>query len=428
MLALVLLVGALTGSGAARAERCSCVGVGVACESIWWTDAAFVGRVLSIVKPDPNSNMRTIRVDVTEAFKGVSPGEINVFTGSGGGDCGVEFIVGGTYLVFGHLGQDGKLGTSICSRTRLVAEAAEDLEFFRGVYQTPRELGSVRGTAMRYSTDQEARRKDPLSGPRVDGLRITLQGYARTWEATTGASGSYEFRVPPGEYRMFTHARDGLYAYPEDGVAVKVSDGRACVNQNVYLQADGRIAGRVVDHSDQPIPWLGLELIGEGLYDERLQVNHWATTNDQGEFEFRPVRPGRHRIAVAYQDRPDAPYPVVWLTAESGIELAAEQRRDMGAIRLPSGTTTVVITGEVVDAGGKPLAGATVRHWDGHHSGIGGKSDARGQVQFSVLAGRKYTLSWSWSSGVGPSALHLHGESEPFEAQPGLKPVRIPAK
>ena len=49
-----------------------------------------------------------------------------VDTGSGGGDCGFNFAVGSTYLVFAHRQPTkGRLSTGICSRTSLASWAGE---------------------------------------------------------------------------------------------------------------------------------------------------------------------------------------------------------------------------------------------------------------------------------------------------------------
>jgi hypothetical protein len=48
-----------------------------------------------------------------------------VYTGWGGGDCGYEFQVGSSYLVYA--GGQTDLGTSICSRTADLGHAQADL-------------------------------------------------------------------------------------------------------------------------------------------------------------------------------------------------------------------------------------------------------------------------------------------------------------
>jgi len=68
---------------------------------------------------------------VSESWKGVSSRRITIVTGRGGGDCGVEFKDGVEYVVYAYPpGHDG-CQTNICTRTREVAYAGDDLAFLR---------------------------------------------------------------------------------------------------------------------------------------------------------------------------------------------------------------------------------------------------------------------------------------------------------
>src|SRR5690606_30929204 len=48
-------------------------------------------------------------------------------TSSSSAACGRRFVVGRRYLVYAYRGDEGDLGDTMCSRTRLVATADEDL-------------------------------------------------------------------------------------------------------------------------------------------------------------------------------------------------------------------------------------------------------------------------------------------------------------
>ena len=66
--------------------------------------------------------MRVIR-----SWKGSFGGRVEIYTSYGGGDCGYPFVVGNEYLVYAYRAPSGRLVTSICGRTRPIAEAREDL-------------------------------------------------------------------------------------------------------------------------------------------------------------------------------------------------------------------------------------------------------------------------------------------------------------
>jgi hypothetical protein len=70
-----------------------------------------------------------VEFDVQRMWRGTSTRRIKVFTGRGGGDCGVPFEVGKQYLVYGGCDADGDCYTSSCGRTRPIEYAAEDLRY-----------------------------------------------------------------------------------------------------------------------------------------------------------------------------------------------------------------------------------------------------------------------------------------------------------
>ena len=64
---------------------------------------------------------------VTTAWKGIAGERVRVIGGLGRGDCGFVFRRDVEYLVYGRASESGDLVASICSRTRPVSDAEEDL-------------------------------------------------------------------------------------------------------------------------------------------------------------------------------------------------------------------------------------------------------------------------------------------------------------
>ena len=64
---------------------------------------------------------------------GLSPDmhELDVLTGSGGGDCGVPFRPGETYLVGASVGSDGLVRVGICGITRRIDAAGVAVQLLR---------------------------------------------------------------------------------------------------------------------------------------------------------------------------------------------------------------------------------------------------------------------------------------------------------
>ena len=151
---------------------CSCLRIGPACEATWLqADAVFVGRVYwTDWRPTKDHGISTVHRIVTvktlEPFVGNVPGWVSVETGSGGGDCGYEFGLGGKYLIYAHREKDGSLTTSICTRTQKVSDAAADLAYLRTIKNLP-DTGRLYGTVNQYTFDPKANlpTEETIAGP-----------------------------------------------------------------------------------------------------------------------------------------------------------------------------------------------------------------------------------------------------------------------
>lgn len=228
-----------------RTEACSCVSGAPICETFWKTPLVFSGTVLEIAtdtKSDPRITLgrsRVVRFHVTQAWRGEATGTIEIHTGMGGGDCGYKFVEGRQYLVFAS-GAPGQYSTGICSRTRRLSEAADDLEYLETALQ-PSAAGRIFGTAT------YARRTGEVSPRPVAGYTVTLTHKGTQRTTTTGNDGRYEFRgVPAGVYAVaLTVPGTG---HESDPKLVKLVDPRGCAAADFYL-TDGRISARPLEPS-----------------------------------------------------------------------------------------------------------------------------------------------------------------------------------
>jgi hypothetical protein len=93
----------------------------------------FAGRVLEVKEHRSlNGSMtKAALFEVNQIWKGGSESQIIIYTGSGGGDCGVRFEEGEEYLVYAYpstmYGDKELLITIICDRTKVMVQAQEDL-------------------------------------------------------------------------------------------------------------------------------------------------------------------------------------------------------------------------------------------------------------------------------------------------------------
>lgn len=110
----------------APARACDCDVPGVK-ESIEQAAAIFSGEVVKLERLKDQSLRATIKV--ASAWKGEVGKSVEVTTAPDGGVCGYDFREGESYLVYARKERDSDdLTTDICTRTRTLREAEEDLK------------------------------------------------------------------------------------------------------------------------------------------------------------------------------------------------------------------------------------------------------------------------------------------------------------
>jgi hypothetical protein len=124
-IAAALVVGLIAGS----AYACSCIAPGPPKESLEKAHAVFSGKVTKIEKV--GDFQIAVTLDVEAAWKGIDKNEVVLYTANDGAACGYGFEKEKTYLIYAYQtkrGEEKQLETNICTRTRLLAEAKEDLK------------------------------------------------------------------------------------------------------------------------------------------------------------------------------------------------------------------------------------------------------------------------------------------------------------
>ncbi|ARU61833.1 hypothetical protein CBW65_12935 [Tumebacillus avium] len=105
---------------------CSCVEPKAPKEALADATAVFAGQVQKIEK---QTKYYKVTLAVNTAWKGVDSAETSVLTAIGGeASCGVEFKQGQEYLIYTNQTQDGQNYASLCSRTKELTRADEDLK------------------------------------------------------------------------------------------------------------------------------------------------------------------------------------------------------------------------------------------------------------------------------------------------------------
>jgi hypothetical protein len=211
------------------AEACSCGGTVPSSVAARQAEVIFVGTVARIDPPEPISRSHqnadgtvtvnveassgTARVlfDVAHVFKGLSSAQIAVTQTTT--SCDFPFKSAEKWLVYGREGIGG-VTADICSRTRLISEADQDLLYLRNA-ETGRLQGIVYGEVLR-------RRGGP-SGQALyalfEALQVKAANATDSFVSTTDRWGPFELVLPPGDYQVWVE-RGGKSVSPRSAVHV----------------------------------------------------------------------------------------------------------------------------------------------------------------------------------------------------------------
>lgn len=409
MRSVVLLLGivivVLLASPAANA--CSCAGNSPPCESFGTASAVFAGTVIGErVNERPKQTdrneveldwtPRAVKFSVEQAFSGVTGTEIEVFTGQGGGDCGVGFRTGQRYLVYAYRYQD-KLTTSICTRTRLFSQAAEDLAFL-GTLSSARPGVTIYGGV----SFEDGKKDEPLS----PDILITIEGESQRKEVRPDAEGRYRVSgLPPGKYKVTIRLPDALTTYRNEE-EITVTD-RGCAAVGWYVTNNGRVSGRVVNPDGEPVAGILVGLVDPGGTPKENHVK-LDRTDAEGNFKFSAVPRGRYLIAVNHtrfpeQGDPTRSYPptfypgVIDKEQAQPITVGAGEKLNDLVVRVPAKQPPSVVKVSVVWSDGSPVAKAYLSIADVTQGEVNitqsVETDAQGQATIDGYVGQKLVIS-----------------------------------
>lgn len=431
--------------GGTAAEACSCALTGPPCQSYFRVDAVFIGTVKTITEleapPDPRPyTHRLVTFTVERALRGVEGISIAVTTGMGGGDCGYGFKTGERYLVYAYKAQDGQLRTGICSRTRPIAEATEDLQFVEGL-RTASAGARVSGTITHWENDL-ADGSSRQYGPVTD-VHVQLRGSAGAREARTDDKGRYEITgILPGNYELqiFPPAKFSSKYLRTD---VNLADTRACAVADFSIRFDGRVSGVVRAASGQPADRVTIQLVASRADPRRPVRQITATSDSAGFYEISEVPPGEYVVGVALQrtmegDHDDV-YPRTFHpgTADAAratvVTVGEGTRVELEPFRLPASLARRQISGVVVWPDGQPVPYASIALWDGEASwrqvANGIETDAEGRFNFTVYEGSSYIARAHYNLPGDPATLRqAHGMTGPVVVSAATAPLRVVLK
>ena len=397
-------------------SACSCGREPPPCEAFSGAQAVFVGKVLDAaeqreVKNDDGAtsvyDVGAIRFEVTESFSGVPGPRVVIYSGTGGGDCGYWFKRGVSYLVYAF-GKADRLSTGICTRTRPVREAEEDLAFLRTLAKRG-SGGVLYGVVNQYTGDMEHgpfETKGPMAG-----IKVTIEGVGARHQLFTDNQGQY--RMPglaQGDYDVRLDLPPNLAAISRGDTVdrfgsysghkkLKVVD-RGCIENNFTVRSNGRVGGRLTEADGKPVKEMKVDLVKIG--DPEKGWSAWTDAN--GKYEFRMVQPGEYFLGINLEWVPDDRYPYPRLYYPGVAEDSTAKTIAVGDGEKLSGLDLILpprleertVVGTVMLMDGRPAVGARVffelRDEPGKSLPKNAAVDADGKFSLSLFTGRAYII------------------------------------
>ncbi|HXG83603.1 MAG TPA: hypothetical protein VNI84_06210 [Pyrinomonadaceae bacterium] len=396
-------------------EACSCMSAGPPCQSFWNTDTVFSGQVVEIkdtpVKPAAKADdkqafvfpTRTVRFAVGEYFRGTAEKSVEIETGMGGGDCGIAFENGQSYLVYAYRNKEtGKLGTGICTRTQVLSKASEDLEYFRGL-KDAKAGGTVYGKVTKYlvrKSDDEYKPNPPLQN-----ILLTFAGNGNQYKATTDDKGEYRLsNLAAGEYSLSIKVPEGMWGFEKEE-KIKVPD-KGCVVTYHALSTKTFLSGKILNEEAAPAAKIMVSLIPLDQINERYQKDtHFDFTDEEGRYTFKSIPDGTYYLGVRIDRSNETtfPYPRTFYPGTTDLKNAVPVTISEGQtienfdFALSKKLTTRTIRGTVTMPDGKPAAKAyicieEVEYSEGSTCGGGVGTDDKGQFIFTAMNGLRYLI------------------------------------
>lgn len=385
---------------------CSCFPEKPICEAFGDAKAIFVGEVIEGNSVESlserlknNSKDLSFTFKVTQNFLGTEENKnIVVHTGFGFGDCGVPFQNGETYLVYAYE-FDGKLKTTICTRTRLAARVDKDFDELASLLS--KSGAKISGTVQQYA--KHSLEKDSIQ-PKPD-LRLQIEqldGQKKKIEVITDKFGKYEITgLSTGKYKIIPMLSNGLMVDDFQMSEFWLND-KGCAVKDFGIKNNSGIEGRVIDSEGKAIDNLAIDLFPQNLKSKPTDLRETTYSWRGGIFNFFNIPPGKYLIAANYTSQPDEmnPYPTTFYKAKGEKSIGTVIVVGIGGkveglvIQLPSRLPMQEISGKVFWKNGKPAKGVFVNLRDSQtkQNISSADTDSEGNFIIKGFTGRKYII------------------------------------
>ena len=416
--------------GASPAAACSCSPFAAMplCQRIDAAKVLFVGTALE-TNEDYSFGIKSgtwYRFSVEEALKGVDPSVKEVIVDpSSGSSCYEEFEVGKRYLVSsdGSLLKDQQVAaisiigssrngdqprptgpvvvTGVCSGSRPVEYAKEDLDFIRQYITAPqpgRIVVSVR------SHDDEFLWHN--SNPPLTGVNVIVTGAGASARALTALDGLFQLSdVAAGKYSVTASLAGYRSNLPTYEIEVPA---HGCGIAHIGMFTSSSVSGTAINADGLPAGGISVEVVyADPQYEQVWIEKNSAKTDAHGQFKIIGLPSGDFHVGVHIDSQPD-PAEGILPTYAPGISdqglaqvihLAPNDEKSV-SIRLGKrvGSRRVFVKVELPD--GRPAAGAML-YAQTEHGTEYGRTDAAGRGEFLLVEGVAYALQARVFTGSG---------------------------
>ena len=302
----------------------------------------FVGTILEVTDLPRNGDFvflssRKARIQVNESFGGLAPDakEVEVLTGSGGGDCGIPFKPGDVYLIDAFVGDDGLFHAGECSNSRRLDFAGAALQVLRK-QRNGQEVPSLTGQIAQL--ERSFRRRFGIRETKpLPNTRIRVKEGDSVYETWSDAEGLYEFYdLPPGKYEFDPDLPSGTtlsWSIGSDKPLEFFTLEQGCEERNIDVYASGSIQGRVLDSSDNVLSNAIVYIVPADTEEvSKASQSYSEGQYKEGYFKFVHIPPGKYVIMVNPDDSQDPDFPY-GITFYPGVH----DRESAGIIALNAG-------------------------------------------------------------------------------------------
>jgi hypothetical protein len=436
MAPLLFVVAILTAAPAFAQQPCDCGSMPAPCAGYWGATTVFTGRVDRITRDA--SGMRRVTFTILERHRGRSASDVVVTTGPAGQRCSLSFRTGGEYIVYATPDDTGTLTTNVCLRTREIEDAAADVAYVRALNDRHPPPGRISGQVFNVSRDLSGTMRGRAVPVAEMTVRIAKDGVAQT--TVTDRAGDFSFEPrEPGRYIVTVETSQQHYADDPPAV-VDLRDPRACAHVDRRVSSNGRIAGRVVDASGQPVAGLTIELTTATTTTNLSRVetpSRRAITDRTGRYDLARLPAGRFLLGINISARrtslssmPRVFHPgVIHVTQATPIVVSDGGQVALADLRLSSTVSYVSLAGVVIDADGLPADNARV-----YLKGAGeddailaepATTDSSGRFVIAGLSNSGYRLFAERTRSDGRRRRVDSSDPIAVTAVKGLAPVRL---